>query len=88
MVSIGEKICSNCRKRLELIEVSKFKKYRAQKEGSYVLKKMQKIQDGFSQKIDIVCGPSIQWDMKEEDALSNDESHTMQEVLTSLIQKY
>jgi len=69
---------------LELIGASSFKKYRAQKEGSYVLKKMQKIQDAFSQKIDVVCGPSKQWEMEEEEALSNDESHAMQEVLTSL----
>ena len=94
LVLIGEKICSNCRKRLgtlspeaesesssdeqqerqglddsfthdqsftssevelsslntslELIGASSFKKYRAQKGGSYVLKKMQKIQDAFS----------------------------------------
>ena len=37
-----------------------------------------------SQKIDVVCGPSKQWEMEEEAALSNDESHAMQEVLTSL----
>jgi len=45
---------------------------------------MQKIQDAFSQKIDVVCGPSKQWEMEEEEALSNNESHAMQEVLTSL----
>jgi len=31
---------------------------------------MQKIQDAFSQKI-VVCGPSKQWEMEEEEALSN-----------------
>ena len=134
LVSIGEKVCFNCHKRLgtlspeaetessndeqqeqqglddsftrdqsftssevelsslntslELIGASPFKKYRAQKEGLCVLKKMKKIQDAFSQKIDVVCGPSKQWEMEDEEALSDDESLAMQKVLTSLIQKY
>ena len=97
LVSIGEKICSNCRKRLgtpsseaetesssdehqeeqglddsftydqsftssevelsslntslELIGASSFKEYRAQKEGSYVLKKMQKYRMPFHKRL-------------------------------------
>ena len=31
---------------------------------------------------------SKQWEIEEEEALSNDESHDMKEILTSLIQKY
>ena len=73
---------------LEFIRASLFNKYRAQKGGSYVLKKIQKIQDASSQKIVVLCGPSKQWVMEDEEALSDNESHAMQDVLTSLIQKY
>ena len=125
LVSIGEEICTNCRKRLgnlppeaaiqlsndeqnkeqglsdsfthdqsftspevelsslntslELIRTSPFKKYRAQNEGSYIPKKKEKIQDALSQKIDDVCGPSIQQEIENESPL-DDESHPMQKV--------
>ena len=49
---------------------------------------MQKIQDAFSQKIDVVCGPSKQSEMEDAETLSDNEIHAMQEVLTSLIQQY
>ena len=133
LVSVGEKICTNCRKRLgklppeaaiqpsddeqneeqgiddsfthdqsftspevelsslntslELIGATPFKKYRAHNEGSYVVKKKQKIQNALSQKIDAVYGASIQQEMEGESP-SYDESHSMQKILTSLIQKY
>ena len=133
LVSIGEKICTNCQKRLgklppkaaiqpsddeqnkeqgiddsfthdqsftspevelsslntslELIGATPFKKCRDHNEGSYVVKKKQKIQNALSQKIDAVCGASIQQEMEGESP-SYDESHPMQKNLTSLIQKY
>ena len=62
---------------LELIGTSPFKKDRAQNEGSYIYKKKQKIQDALSQKIDAVCGPSIQQKVEDESP-PDDESHPKQ----------